>query len=175
MRNYFIVSLLLILITDSICAEEKKSEKNTVINDLTIGKIETLLSERKQGLTIINLWATWCPPCVAELPHFGNIYKQYSDKDVRLYLINIEGKQAKDSVLKPFLQKNPLPCHVYLLEDGGPEELEKVLKTELSGALPITIIYNSDGKIVKKFEDSITENDIKSVLEAHHILPTSQK
>ncbi|MGC8737910.1 MAG: redoxin domain-containing protein [Candidatus Hydrogenedens sp.] len=156
-------------------AEEKSTEEEPVIHDIKLTQIETLLSEKKRGLIIINLWATWCPPCVSELPYFGDIYKKYSEEQVHIYLINIEGKEIKEKVLKPFLKKNSLPCPVYLLEEGKPEELEKVLSTEISGALPITLIYNSDGKLIKKFEGAITVDDIKSVLRGNGILPISPK
>ncbi len=167
---------MLFLMTFSffLLAVGEQSEKEPVIHDIKLTQIETLIAEKKPGLIIINLWATWCPPCVAELPHFGNIYKKYSKEKVRLYLINIEGKEIKEKVLKPFLKKNALPCPVYLLEGGKPEELEKVLKTEISGALPITIIYNSEGKLIKKFEGAITENDIELVLKQNGMSPISQ-
>ncbi len=166
----YIFFFLFIIITPCISfAEEKQTQKKPIIHDINLQKIETLLSEKKQGLTIINLWATWCPPCVAELPHFGNIYKKYPKDKVHIYLINIEGKEIKEKVLEPFLRKNPLPCPVFLLEEGTPEELEKILKTEISGALPITLIYNSRGKLLKKFEESISEEDIRSILKENGI------
>ncbi len=171
---FFTIFVSIMISSYPLFAEEKQTERKPVIHDIKLNQIETLLSEKKQGLIIINLWATWCPPCVAELPHFGNIYKQYSGKDLHLYLINIEGKQSKEKVLEPFLKKNPLPCPVYLLEGGNPEEFEKVLKTEISGALPVTIIYSSEGKLIKKFEGSITETDIQSVLRENNILPISK-
>jgi len=178
-NNYYRCSAsifcILFLMTFSffLLAAGKQTEKEPIIHDIKLTQIETLISEKKPGLVIINLWATWCPPCVAELPHFGNIYKKYSKEKVRLYLINIEGKEIKEKVLKPFLKKNALPCPVYLLEEGRPEEIEKVLKTEISGALPITIIYNSEGKLIKKFEGAITESDIESVLQQNGISPIS--
>lgn len=172
MRKYYIsvTNIIFIIITIYLpFAEEKHSEKEPIIYNINLKQIKTLLSENKQGLTIINLWATWCPPCVAELPHFGNIYEKYPKEKVHLYLINVEGKEIKEKVLEPFLKKNLLPCPVYLLEEGTPEELEKVLKTEISGALPITLIYNSGGKLLKKFEESISEEDIRYILKENGI------
>lgn len=175
MRNIaYRIFFALLIITISInphlsSAEEKQADKAPIIQNINLKQIEALLSEKRQGLIIINLWATWCPPCVAELPYFENIYKNYPRDKVHIYLINIEGKESKEKVLEPFLKKNPLPCPVYLLEDGTPEELEKVLKTEISGALPITLFYNSDGKLIKKFEESITEEKIKSILKENGI------
>ncbi len=172
MRKYYIsvtFFICMIITTYLPFAEEKQSEKKPIIYNINLKQIETSLSENKQGLTIINLWATWCPPCVAELAHFGNIYEKYPKEKVHLYLINIEGKEIKEKVLEPFLKKNPLPCPVYLLDEGSPEEIEKVLKTEISGALPITLIYNSGGRLLKKFEESISEKDIQSILKENGI------
>jgi thiol-disulfide isomerase/thioredoxin len=127
-----------------------------------------------QGLTIINLWATWCSPCVAELPYFGNIYKRYSKEQVHLYLLNIEGKDMEEKKLKAFFKEKSSSCPVYLLEDGYPTDLEKVLKTEISGALPTTLIYNSNGKTYKKFEMPITEEEIEKILKEYRITPIVQ-
>ena len=80
----------------------------------------------------------------------------------------------EEKKLKPFLKKNPLPCPVYLLEDGSPTDLEKVLKTEISGALPTTLIYNSNGKLIKKFEMPITEEEIEKILKEYRITPIVQ-
>ncbi len=152
--------------------EQKQKEDDTTIKNIKLDEIESLFLSHKQGLTIINLWATWCSPCVAELPYFGNIYKRYPKEQVHLYLLNIEGKEAEEKKLKPFLKKNPLPCPVYLLEDGTPTDLEKVLKTEISGALPTTLIYNSNGKLIKKIENPITEEEIEKILNKYKIKPT---
>jgi len=153
---------------------DNKQVEPPVIRDITIKQLETLLSEKQQGLIIINLWATWCPPCVAELPYFGNIYKHYSEKEVHLYLVNIEGKDSKEKVLKPFLERRPLPCPVYLLVEGNPDDLAQVLKTPLTGALPVTLIYKG-GKLIKKFEEEIKESDITNVLKENGVYPISQQ
>ncbi len=168
----------LLLYTSTAIAQEtnqnqlqEKEEIKPNIKIIRLQEIETIITEKRQGITIINLWATWCPPCVEELPFFGNIYKNYPKDLVHLYLINIEGKENGKKVVEPFLKKKPLPCPVYLLEDGTPEMIEKTLKTQISGALPVTLIYNSKGKLVKKFEEAITENTLNEILKNYGIEP----
>ncbi|MCX8065823.1 MAG: TlpA family protein disulfide reductase [Candidatus Hydrogenedentes bacterium] len=112
-------------------------------------------------MTILNLWATWCPPCVKEIPYFVEFYKRHHKKNIKIILLSIEGKESEETILKPFLTKNPIPFQVYLLEKGTPEELEKILKTELSGALPITLIYDKEGKIIKKVDGPISLEELE--------------
>ena len=56
---------------------QKQKEETSTIQNIKLDQIESLFLSHNQGLTIINLWATWCSPCVAELPYFGNIYKRF--------------------------------------------------------------------------------------------------
>ncbi len=176
-KNIFIIMIvvtvfcLISFFSNAVDNEQKQKKEGSIIKNIKLDEIEALFLSHKQGIIIINLWATWCSPCVAELPSFGNIYKRYPEEQVHLYLLNIEGKEAEEKKLKPFLKKNPLPCPVYLLEDGTPTDLEKVLKTEISGALPTTLIYNSNGKLIKKFENPITEEEIEKVLKEYKIKP----
>lgn len=144
----------------SVC-EEKQTSTEIKLQITKIEDIGELIKPPPNGMTIINLWATWCPPCVKELPHFIEFYKKHGNKNVKLVLLSVEGKEAEEKVLKPFLSKNPIPFQVYLLEKGTPEEIEKVLNVKLSGALPVTIIYDNDGKILKKFDGPITLDDLE--------------
>lgn len=159
MKCHLFTTIRFILFISTLCAYADSSK----VKLITLHDIQTSITQEDAEIKVINLWATWCPPCVAELPHFENIHKKYDKKKLKFYLISIEGKEAKDKV-ESFLQKRQISCPVYLLEEGKPEDLEKVINTHLTGALPVTILYDSKGKIIRKFEEPITESILEQQL-----------
>lgn len=90
----------------------------------------------KGKVAVVNVWATWCPPCVAELPSFADLYADYKDKVVFAFVANDE----KDKV-EVFLKKKGYTLPVYFQASAAPEELT-------SSSIPATYIISKSGKIV---------------------------
>lgn len=90
----------------------------------------------KGKVAVVNVWATWCPPCVAELPSFVELYGDYKDKVVFTFVANDE----KDKV-DVFLEKKGYALPVYFQASEAPQELT-------SSTIPATYIISKSGKIV---------------------------
>ena len=108
---------------------------------------EFTLSAQKGKVTVINFWATWCTPCVAELPYFAELYAEYGDE---ISLVAIHSNLVTDDVDK-FLAKESLDMPFALDKTGA------VIKS-LGGStqLPMTVIVDADGKIVYNKVGSVT-------------------
>ncbi len=100
------------------------------------GKVNFNTSEGE--VILINLWATWCAPCIAEMPSLQKLYNDYGDK-MAFYFISNE----KEQKLYVFLEKNKFDLPVYQPLEPAPEALN-------SNALPTTYIIDKTGKIVIK-------------------------
>ncbi len=85
---------------------------------------------------VVNLWATWCPPCVAEMPSFQELYKDYGDKVVFLFVAN-----DKPEKVDRFLLKHSYELPVFFQISRAPEEMN-------SNSLPTTYVIDSKGNIV---------------------------
>lgn len=94
------------------------------------------LSELSGKVVFINLWATWCPPCIAELPDLIKLYDDYGDKVVFLFISN-ESLPA----LKAFVDKKGYQIPVYFPVTGYPADFE-------ANSIPTTFIVNKKGEIV---------------------------
>lgn len=118
------------------------------------GKI-VKLSDSKGKVRIVNFWATWCPPCRAEIPHFVSMYKDLKGKGVEIIGISLD--QKGDSVVAPFVKSNQMNYPVVIGD-------EKVVSAYggIRG-IPTTFIVDRQGRIVKKFVGlpSDTEEGIK--------------
>jgi thiol-disulfide isomerase/thioredoxin len=95
---------------------------------------------------VINFWATWCKPCVEELPYFEEITKDYKEKKVQVILVSLDFPRQIESKLVPFLEKNQLQSKVLMLKDGKFNDWIDRVSTQWDGAIPVTYIYKKDKK-----------------------------
>lgn len=93
---------------------------------------------------VINLWATWCSPCLKELPYFEELNAQTSDRDVEIVLVSIDLKRVLDSKLKPFLAEKNFKSTVVALTDGNANAWIDKIDPSWSGAIPITLFVRGD-------------------------------
>ena len=109
---------------------------------------ENINLDRSKGrVAIVNLWATWCPPCIAEMPSFQDLYNEYGEK-VDFYFITSE----KGEKVNTFLLKKNYTIPVYQPIAVGPDELA-------SGSLPTTYVISKKGEIVVKTTGAANWND----------------
>ncbi len=107
---------------------------------------------------VINFWATWCSPCIAELPYFEYMNKTYKDQKVKVVLISLDSKKHIDSKLRPFIQREKLMSHVVALTDTDYNTWIDKVNPDWDGAIPVTIIYNKEEyEIVKGEFDNYEE------------------
>jgi thiol-disulfide isomerase/thioredoxin len=99
------------------------------------------------GIVILNYWATWCRPCVAELPDFEKLAEEYRNKDVRVMLINLDFNSKVDSTVIPFVQSRKLKSQVIHITDTDPNGWINKVDSSWSGAIPATVIYKNNKKV----------------------------
>ncbi len=125
----------------SFSPSEVAEDKREVLNDYQWGlrKLDGSaadVSESREKVTIINLWATWCPPCVAEMPSFQKLHDSYGDQ-VDFYFVTSEEPEK----VQRFMTKNNYSMPIYLQASSAPKLLQ-------SNALPTTFVISKSGEIV---------------------------
>jgi len=100
-------------------------------------------NEMKGKVVFINFWASWCPPCRAEMPSLSTLYNKLKEDERFVFLFLNEDEDA--SKAKNFLQKNNYPFPLISAEGRVPADI-------FSGTLPTTVVLNKEGKIVMKHE-----------------------
>lgn len=100
------------------------------------------LSDFKGRIVLVNFWATWCPPCIEEMPSMEKLHQKFKGEDFVLLAVNTEenGKQ----MVETFLKKNPFTFTILLDGDAKVQQLFNVFR------LPETVIINRHGEIVTK-------------------------
>jgi len=127
---------------------------------------ETFLKNDDDTVYVVNFWATWCKPCVKELPYFEMVTKNYDSTKVKVLLVSLDFPEKINSNVAPFVAKHELKSEVVLLEDDNANKWIPLVSEEWSGAIPATVIYKKDKS--KFYERSFTyeelETEIKTFL-----------
>jgi thiol-disulfide isomerase/thioredoxin len=109
-------------------------------------KIDDVNSRMKSGndtIYIVNFWATWCAPCVAELPFFELIDSAYAGKPVKVILMSTDFKKDLKSRVVPFVERKKLHSEVNFLDEVYDNEWIPKVDSLWQGNIPATKIYNS--------------------------------
>ena len=118
----------------------------------------------KDTLYIINFWATWCAPCVAELPEFNALQSRYQNSPVKVLLVSLDFKEDNTFKLARFIEKKKLTPEVVWLSETDPNIFIPKIDNSWEGSIPATVIVHP-GKQFKKFiEGSITEREISKIV-----------
>lgn len=130
-------------------------------------KAEDLLQRLEKGgdtTYLVNFWATWCAPCVKELPLFEEINEQYSDQNVKVILVSVDFKKGVQAKLKTFIEKREIQSEVLYLNENDPNEWIPKFTDEWEGVIPATLLFNSN-KNQNVFKSSaFEENELKEFL-----------
>ena len=124
---------------------------------------EKLLKFQNDTTYVVNFWATWCMPCVAELPNFEKLNTEYKDRKIKVILVSLDMSKQVESNLLPFIKKKNLQSKIVFLNDPDANSWISKVDSSWSGAIPATVIYNKNKR--KFYEQSFTfeslEKEIK--------------
>ncbi len=131
--------------------------------------LETAKAVRKNDtgkLRLINMWASWCGPCVAEFPDLVEVNRMYRHRDFELVAINIEGKQARDNV-QSFLTKQQASFTNYLYEGQDVYAFIEVVDPQWPGAIPYTLLVKPGGEVIYRHLGTIEPLELKKAIVEH--------
>jgi thiol-disulfide isomerase/thioredoxin len=131
----------------------------------TIGAegISGLIRNKSDKLRLINVWATWCGPCVAEFPEFVTMTRMYRDRSFEFISISADDFGNRDRALK-FLQKKQASSANYLYAGDNKYKLIEAVDPKWNGALPYTILVEPGGKIVYARQGTINPAVLKRII-----------
>ncbi|TYP97547.1 thiol-disulfide isomerase/thioredoxin [Tenacibaculum adriaticum] len=142
---------LLVLVLLFSCKQNEKKEIREAISEKIEGikvynysQLEPLLNKKDDKTYVVNFWATWCKPCVDELPVFEKINTEFKDKNVEVLLVSLDFSNQIEDQLIPFIKDNKLQSKVVLLDDPDQNKWINKINEKWSGAIPATLIYNKN-------------------------------
>ncbi len=145
------------VMTASFAATQKETAVTTPppISRLTFGQLTTYVAQQKGKPLLVNFWATWCDPCVEELPDLIKLYnahhKEGLDISYRLSMVgfSVDFPDQTEKVVKPFVQKYKIPYPIYVADPDDQDTLINYFSKAWSGAVPATFLYDKKGNLVR--------------------------
>jgi peroxiredoxin len=138
MRNLIIV--LLLFFTVNLYAQEWKIAPSFSLENLE-GEVVTLEENLDSGAVLISFWATWCKPCIEELPEIEKMYREFKEKGLKVFAISTDGEKTSAKV-EPFAKSKKFSLTVLLDPNSD------VARKYYANNVPHTVLINSKGEIV---------------------------
>lgn len=149
MRNINKIIIILTLISFNNVYAQKPSVYK--IDDLT-----KRIFNSNDTTYIVNFWATWCKPCVSELPEFEKLHQGSKGKQIKVLLVSMDFKEELDKKLKNFLEKNKYTCEIVLLDEINGNDFINKISESWSGAIPATLITKNNKSQFDFIEKKVT-------------------
>lgn len=133
-RSYAFGVLLLVL-----CASGAFGQAGDIVK---IDQLTASIKSEKEKIQVINFWATWCGPCIKELPLFEQLNESRKDIRVRLVSLDLDLDPNPDKV-RNFAVRKKLKAEIVMLDERDPNSFIDKIDKSWSGALPATLVINN--------------------------------
>lgn len=155
--KYFFSVFLMVLLAFSVASAQE-------VEVIKYPQLEKLIKQKDKKVKVINFWATWCAPCIKELPHFEALQKAYPTEELEVFLISFDDVEKLDSKVKPFIRKRKINSTVKLLDETDYNAFIDKVDPRWSGAIPATLIIAANGK--RKFvEGELTREELDKLIQ----------
>lgn len=177
----FIVPLLAVLVLAARSQEKQASTKPSVekSSSATSSRIaaptftlqdaqgqSVSLSDYRGKVIILDFWATWCPPCRQEIPHFIELQKQYGGQGLQVVGVSVDQKGWE--VVRPFIASAEINYPVLMYTEAVYNAYQELIPEDMRGGIPFTFILDMQGKVVTQFvgyrDKAVFEEVIKPLL-----------
>jgi thiol-disulfide isomerase/thioredoxin len=131
--------------------------------------IADLLKNDSDKLRLINVWATWCGPCVLEYPEFVVMHRMYDDRPFEFISISADRPEQEEKVLQ-FLEKQNSSMKNYLFAKDDKYALIEAIDPEWEGALPYTILVEPGGQRIYSRQGTIDPLALRQTIVEHELM-----
>lgn len=155
MKHILLVALLAVTATSMAQEKPETVDINTLLTEMTS-------SDRE--VTVVNFWATWCGPCVKELPLFETLNSK-NDPSIKVLLVSLDlDLDPNPEKVYKFVERKKLQSEVLLLKEDNPNSWINKISEEWSGALPATLVINNKTGRRKFVEKQLHEGDLELLI-----------
>lgn len=146
------------VIAESINANTEVNSEDIELAVYDFNGLKDFLYRQDDKTYVVNFWATWCAPCIKELPYFERVNQEFKNSNVEVILVSLDFPKKYESSLKPFIKKKELQSKVMALDDTDQNTWIPGINKDWSGAIPATLIYNKDKR--QFYEKSFTYDEL---------------
>jgi len=154
------LSILLVIV--ALCSCNRPPEQRVDI--VKFDELQKLMTRSESKLEVINFWATWCKPCIEELPYFESLYKQRRE-ELNVTLISLDFADQFEKRVIPFVNEKGLSPDVLLLDEIDYNSWIDKVDPSWTGAIPATLVINHKTGQRKFVEKELEEGEIESIID----------
>ena len=133
------------------------------VNLIDANGVRALMKNDSGKLRLVNIWATWCGPCVIEIPELVNINRMYRGRAFEMITISADMPDKKADALK-FLKNKQVSCNNFLFSSEDKTELVEAVDKDWQGGIPYTVIVKPDGVIIYRHSGLIDPLEVKKAI-----------
>lgn len=154
------LGVLFLILPFSMFSESRR--KGNHIKVLNFQQLQPLLQLENDTIYVVNFWATWCAPCIKEIPYFEQLGKKYRDKNVKILMVSLDFPSQLQTRLIPFIETEKMENEVVLLDDPRSNHWIPLVDKNWTGAIPATLIY---GKGFREFyQQEFTFSELEEIV-----------
>ena len=135
------------------------------IKKVKIGELVDYIKQSDRPL-VVNFWATWCAPCIEEIPYFQEEVKKNAAQKVELVLVSLDFPDAYPSKLSAFIKKNNYQASFFWLDETNADHFCPQIDSQWSGSIPSTLFINNKTGYRKFFERQLTHPQLTENIQA---------
>ena len=143
-------ALLILMLSGTVALQENPDNERFIAQDsmtvvvMDYDQLRPLLHFDNDTTYVVNFWATWCAPCVQEIPFFVQLDSIHADNPFKLVMVSLDFKKDYVRKLVPFVRERALEDYVVVLEDNRANYWINDIDPTWSGAIPATLVYKGD-------------------------------
>ena len=151
-------ALLILFLLTALYSVQAQNIRSVKITDLKN------MYSKGDSVFVINFWATFCKPCIEELPYMQSISKKYESSKVKLVMVSLDIPAWYPTRLQTFVRKNNMKGNIAWLDESNADKFCPVIDPQWSGAIPATLIYNAKTGYKKFVEEQYTPESFEAEL-----------
>jgi thiol-disulfide isomerase/thioredoxin len=151
--------LVLVLQVATVCADDSSPKQ------LSSDGLKALLEQQHGQVLIVNLWATWCAPCIREIPELMELELEFASQGVRLVAVNMDDPSDQERV-REFVTDHFSDLHTYQRSDFDMDTLVSVIDPAWNEILPSTYLVDRKGAVAVKIQGRKTPEEFRAEIEA---------
>ncbi len=156
MIRYFFLFLFILVVSFA---------KAQTVHQLSFDQLQKEIAETKDSIVVLNFWATWCAPCVKELPYFEQLNQKYASQKVKVMLVSLDFNSKIKSSVEPFVKSKNLKSEILHVTDTDPNTWINKMDNSWSGAIPATVVYNTSHEKIKFLEGETTFDELEKIIQ----------
>lgn len=142
---------------------EKWNKETVKLDVISPKELQTRLTEKSENYRLVNVWATWCAPCVDELDELVTIHRMYRNRHFELITVSADNLSNASGAEK-VLDKKHLSATNYIIDTANRDELFDAVDPKWKGAVPYTALIDPSGKVILRIHDAFEPLKLRRVI-----------